>query len=160
MLSPTQIERVHALSDEQFTVLQMDLRARYRTIPLFQERQELITLLHRLRLDHVALTMPLFREQTPNGISALEALVGKPITRIQKITRHSNPQRLSRPPKPRANDPRVITVQVQNPKKPGSASYDRFALYKDGMTVSEALAAGVTSGDVKWDSERGFICLS
>jgi hypothetical protein len=54
----------------------------------------------------------------------------------------------------------VISSIVSNPKKSGSASYDRFAKYREGMTVSEAIAAGVTMADVKWDSERGFIQLT
>lgn len=61
-------------------------------------------------------------------------------------------------------DDQVITVLVdENPKRPHTASYERFELYKrgkKGMTVKEALKAGVTSGDLKWDSERNFIKIS
>lgn len=46
-----------------------------------------------------------------------------------------------------------------NPKKGAAAT--RFAKYKEGMTVEEALKAGVQIGDLRWDSDpkRGFIKL-
>lgn len=64
----------------------------------------------------------------------------------------------------------TIRLRVEgNPKKPGSKSYRRFALYRDGMSVgnffdsvkrrygeSEALK---TKDDIQWDSERGFISI-
>lgn len=55
----------------------------------------------------------------------------------------------------------IITVNVTtNPKKPGSASYERFAQYTSGMTVAEALKAGVTRGDFDWDAARNFITIT
>lgn len=47
-----------------------------------------------------------------------------------------------------------------NPKRPGTAGHQRFALYVDGMTVSEALAAGIWGADVAWDIEHGFISVT
>jgi hypothetical protein len=46
-----------------------------------------------------------------------------------------------------------------NPKRANSASADRFNLYKGGMTIEKTLAAGVTSGDILFDSDpkRKFI---
>jgi hypothetical protein len=61
-----------------------------------------------------------------------------------------------------------ITVQTDgNPKKPGTASYDRFALYYTAETVADYIAAVVASGatrakaraDLRWDQERGFITI-
>ncbi len=53
-----------------------------------------------------------------------------------------------------------IKVLVQeNPKRAGSAAHKRFAMYKSGMTVAEALHKGVTNLDVRWDAGRGFIAL-
>lgn len=52
----------------------------------------------------------------------------------------------------------VITALVDyNPKRAGSASHARFEKYEDGMTVAEAQAAGVTAGDLLWDTKHGFI---
>jgi hypothetical protein len=46
-----------------------------------------------------------------------------------------------------------------NPKRAGSASADRFNLYKNGQTIEKALAAGLTTGDILFDSDpkRKFI---
>ena len=44
-----------------------------------------------------------------------------------------------------------------NPKRAGSKSADRFALYKDGMTTKEFLEAGGTSADLSYDNAKGFI---
>lgn len=54
-------------------------------------------------------------------------------------------------------DNRKITVLVDNPKKPGSAAHKRFSRYKSGQTVTEALAAGVSSLDIAYDSKKRFI---
>jgi hypothetical protein len=53
----------------------------------------------------------------------------------------------------------ITLVQVENPKRAGSAAHGRYALYQDGMTVEEALAAGVTSGDLQYDTAKGFITI-
>ena len=46
-----------------------------------------------------------------------------------------------------------------NPKRANSAAHARFALYKSGQTIQQALDAGVTRGDINWDSKQGFIVL-
>lgn len=46
-----------------------------------------------------------------------------------------------------------------NPKRPGSKAAVRFALYKDGMTVRQALEAGLDPGDLAYDSNKQFIVL-
>jgi hypothetical protein len=53
----------------------------------------------------------------------------------------------------------VITVLTANPKKPGSKTWYRFQMYQTGMTVVQALAAGIEMGDVRWDLAHGFISL-
>jgi hypothetical protein len=58
-------------------------------------------------------------------------------------------------------DNRKITLLVkENPKKKGSEAHKRFAKYKNDMTVSDALAAGVTSLDISYDTKKKFIALS
>lgn len=44
-----------------------------------------------------------------------------------------------------------------NPKRDGTKAADRFALYKEGMTVEKALAAGVKARHIRRDSAKGFI---
>lgn len=58
-----------------------------------------------------------------------------------------------------ANNDHVIVAVVANPKRPGTASHTRFAAYKVGMTIAEAIKAGVTRADVRWDMARDFITL-
>ena len=61
---------------------------------------------------------------------------------------------------PAAQGEQVINLlATENPKRVGSASFDRFALYQDGMTVAEYLEAGGWRSDLRWDSKRGFIAL-
>lgn len=55
----------------------------------------------------------------------------------------------------------VITVLVSgNPKRQGSKSYERFAMHQDGVTVEQALAAGVTTPDLVYDAAHGFISIA
>jgi hypothetical protein len=56
----------------------------------------------------------------------------------------------------------ALTVMVDsNPKRPGGASYDRFEGYfKDGIaTVQDALDAGLTMGDIKYDIVHEYIAV-
>ena len=46
-----------------------------------------------------------------------------------------------------------------NPKKPGTASEARFAMYEDGMTVAEFKAKGGWNGDIAYDRKNGFITV-
>jgi hypothetical protein len=60
----------------------------------------------------------------------------------------------------KADRSRVVRLLVsENPKRAGTASHKRFALYRDGMTEAAYLAAGGTRGDLAWDVERKFIAL-
>jgi hypothetical protein len=54
---------------------------------------------------------------------------------------------------------RIRVLVKANPKIEGTASYDRFKLYfsKRCKTVKDALALGLTRGDLRWDSAREFI---
>ncbi len=49
---------------------------------------------------------------------------------------------------------------ANNPKRKGSKSAERFALYKTGMTVKKFLDAGGTGADLKWDTEKNFIKIA
>lgn len=52
----------------------------------------------------------------------------------------------------------IITLLVDyNPKRAGSASHGRFEKYEDEMTVEDAQKAGITAGDLLWDTKHGFI---
>lgn len=53
----------------------------------------------------------------------------------------------------------VVLLVKENPKRPGSKARERFAKYEMGMTRQQALDAGVTGGDLRWDVGHGFIKL-
>ena len=44
-----------------------------------------------------------------------------------------------------------------NPKKPGSKTHGRFALYVQDMTIEQAIAAGIPTADLVYDRDHGFI---
>lgn len=63
-------------------------------------------------------------------------------------------------------DPKAkIVAVVANPKKKGSRSFDRFALYREGSTFQDYIDACVAAGfpakeanaDLSWDRRKGFI---
>lgn len=56
-----------------------------------------------------------------------------------------------------ADDAKITVVSKENPKRPGSKAHGVFKKYKNGMTVAQALAAGVTTAHLRWDSSHGFI---
>lgn len=64
---------------------------------------------------------------------------------------------------------KITVLSPQNPKRPHSASFQRFALYRTGMTVGEYLAAAVAlqggkqgrwRQDLSYDEKHGFIKVS
>lgn len=56
------------------------------------------------------------------------------------------------------NDGMKITVLVkENPKRAKAA--ERFALYKNGLTIADYVAAGGTLADVRWDVKQSFISV-
>ncbi len=116
-------------------------------------------------LDHAGVVLSLAAETTPAGIAAIEALVGRP---IQHWSRSATASAAAAPrPQPRGvavqrpksyDHLRIVSV-VPNPKKPGSATYLRFANWAVGRTVAECMSAGLTRADADWDISRGFVVL-
>jgi len=54
-------------------------------------------------------------------------------------------------------DAKISVLAQENPKRKGSAAHRRFAKYKSGQTVAEALTAGVQREYLRWDARRKFI---
>jgi len=116
-------------------------------------------------LDHARTVLALARETDDTGVRAIETLVGRPITRWTPpapgassrgvVTRERN----ARTAPTSSVGHLVVLAVVPNPKKPGSASHDRFSKWVVGQTVQQCMAAGLTRGDVTWDMERGFVTL-
>lgn len=53
------------------------------------------------------------------------------------------------------DDAKIKLLVKENPKKAGAA--ERFALYKNGMTLGEYFAAGGKRADINWDVKMQFI---
>jgi hypothetical protein len=64
-----------------------------------------------------------------------------------------------RGPAPEYSDDMVITNVVANPKREGSAAHGRFAKYKNGMTIAEAVKAGLRRDDFRWDVAHKHITI-
>lgn len=129
-------------------------------------------------LDQADVVCAIASDSSPLAVQAMEVLAGIPVTKghpclagpapksATEPTETKAPSRVREPKPARAprqgvTDPRIITALVPNPKRPGTASFDRFALYQVGMSVDEAIAAGVKREDIAWDSapSRKFITL-
>lgn len=129
-------------------------------------------------LDQADVVCAVASDSSPLAVQAMEVLAGIPVTVGQpcltpkpktvapqkSVEGSPAPVREPKParaPRVGVTDPRIITAVVPNPKRPGTASFDRFALYQVGMSVDEAIAAGVKREDIAWDSapSRKFITL-
>jgi hypothetical protein len=55
---------------------------------------------------------------------------------------------------------RVRVLVNENPKKGTSKAAQRFANYRNGMTVAEAVEVGLTRNDLRWDIAHGYIQLA
>lgn len=49
---------------------------------------------------------------------------------------------------------------VPNPKRKGTAAWDRYALYVVGMTKAQLRERGCTASDFRYDTEHGFVTWS
>lgn len=128
-------------------------------------------------LDHADLITMLATSPSSQAVATMEILVGKPIDRRTPAQVAADRKGAADPaPKKgrkksadagpvekrsgfvrRTSDPRVVASVVANPKRQGTPSYDRFNIWKVGMTVDEAIQLGMKREDVKWDWERKFV---
>ena len=56
-----------------------------------------------------------------------------------------------------SDDMKITVVAKENPKRAKAA--ERFALYKNGMTIGEYVKAGGTMADIRWDVKQNFISV-
>lgn len=52
---------------------------------------------------------------------------------------------------------KITLLEKANPKREGTASFERYALYKTGMTVDAYVGAGGVKADIAYDEKKGFI---
>lgn len=57
-------------------------------------------------------------------------------------------------------DELVIREVQPNPKRAGSMACKNYAKYKPGMTVAQAVAAGIPRGSIRWDMARGHVSVA
>ena len=93
---------------------------------------------------------------------ALEQVVmddapGRPPTLLGSTKRAEAEVRIAPKSYPFADRDTALRVAAKNPKKRGSASWDRYERYKTARTVGEFLDAGGTSGDLRHDWARGYV---
>ncbi len=110
---------------------------------------------------HAEVVMALARETGELAEVTIAALIGHPIVRrvpgVEVIeVQQPRPQRN----RTQRSDPRKIHLRVEGcPKKPGTAAWNLWHLYQEGMTVDEYMAAGGTRAAVRYDSDHGYIEL-
>ena len=120
----------------------------------------------RAGLDHCAVVFAMGREFDGIGRPALEKLIGHPIVTWRPPPRVAQPPRVpgEAPPRPAGAAPTadMVVLSVKpNPKKPGSATHERYKHWVVGRTLNECLAAGIAKADVPWDTDasRKFVVL-
>lgn len=52
---------------------------------------------------------------------------------------------------------KITLLAKENPKRKGTKAFKRFEKYRPGMTVQEALDAGVSWADLRWDNGHRLI---
>ena len=52
-----------------------------------------------------------------------------------------------------------FVICQNNPKRPGTASYLRYEMYKSASTKTEFHMLGGTSADLLWDRKKGYITV-
>lgn len=110
--------------------------------------------------DVISVLVPL---SGPLAHNALEKIMGRPITLL--------PAQAAPPPPPphEGAKPEVLEIGASgrrtihniqpNPKRAGTGAAERYAMYREGMTVAEYLSAGGIMRDIAWDARQKFIEL-
>lgn len=170
-----------ALSPEAEALVASALLRRHPDLPAYVPGG-LFRLCEEAGLDQADVVCAVASEASPLAVQAMEVLAGIPVVVghpcLSGPAPRPEPQsaeaeataparearakpRAERTPRSGVTDPRIIVSVAPNPKRPGSASHARYELYRVGMTVDEAIAAGVRREDIAWDSasSRRFIAL-
>ena len=105
-------------------------------------------------MQHILKAASLFRKTLKKG-SRLRDRIGQAVEAANAVF-HVNMKLDS---KPYADDQVISVMVAQNPKKPDSKAHGRFAHYRNGMTVAEALVAGITREDFEYDTWNRFIAI-
>jgi len=93
----------------------------------------------------------------PTLAKAAPAAPAKPAPKAKPAPAAAATPKVERAPRTDYEGKRIHILVDGNPKREGTASYERFALYKKNMLVTEAIAAGVRRADLDWDQKHGYI---
>lgn len=93
---------------------------------------------------------------TTEGEDTVAAKSKKKVSRSVKTSKANGAGRAGR----FKGDSKITLLAKENPKRKGTGGHRRFEKYKSGMTVADALKAGLTRPDLLWDSKHGFIKIS
>lgn len=105
-------------------------------------------------LSHADITLPIVRQLGATAITALETLIGHPITRaVAPIVRE--PRHRSK----RIDSRAISWLSDCNPKKPGTRAHRLWELYRVGMTCDEFVELGGRRSAIRHDVAHGFIKL-
>jgi hypothetical protein len=92
----------------------------------------------------------------PTTSPVINAAVSAPAATTITVTKPNEPIK-----RIRYNKDSVITiVATSNPKRKGTLTYTRFALYKNGMTIADYVKAGGRTGDINYDIIAGYITVA
>ena len=91
-------------------------------------------------------------------VDGVAALTAKPVKAAKKA-KAAKATGGKRGPAPEFGDHMIISLLVANPKRKGTKAFARYAGYTDGMTVGQALEAGLTRDDFRWDTDKGHIAI-
>jgi hypothetical protein len=111
--------------------------------------------------------------QQPPRVTRGPTKVARGVTRkgaanTAAAARQAKPTKPAAPAKAKVPDYRKLKLNAEdvidgvrksNPWKEGTKGHGYYSLYKSGMTVAEAVKAGVPRGYVAWDVAHGFITL-
>lgn len=170
-LSARHAEAIERLGREEFALLNSKIIAAVGRRTPFRTRAALIKLCETPSVHPRDLQMPFVRETDELGLAVLECLVGHKIVRGPTIVPRKFQPILKPKRKRRANGhsggtvvaakgDMVIRMLVrENPKREGSAAALRFAKYRDGIRVADAMERGVRASDLRYDQRHGYIEL-
>lgn len=168
MIHPRYHEAFCSLTADMLGCCIQGLRPTRPSIPDITDPEEFLGWCIAEHVSQAEVVMGMAHIPSVHAVLATEHLIMKPIDRrtaseVERERQALRPRAIAAPVSAReaTTDTRLIRILCDgNPKRRGTASYDRFQLYVDGMTVAQFLAKGGTRGDLTWDQERAFVRLA
>lgn len=104
-------------------------------------------------------------ETTPKGKKVKAEAAKKVAAKEGKAAKEAKPAAKGKTPKKEAANESVDKRKIklltkENPKREGSAAYERFELYKSNKTVADFIEAGGSTADLRHDEKAGHIELA